>query len=465
MSNWHELSEQEREACLRVLQSLADDPSPIAGDERMKALIAKIHKSGKKSERQADRVQRQNADRELRHGTAMAIRDLRGEALASAPEDDPRTEAGTLHRPSVCYVCKESFARLHPLYHQLCPECAVTNAGRRDQRADLRGRIALLTGGRIKIGYQTALRMLRDGARVIVTTRFPNDARRRFAEEADFHEWGDYLQVCALDLRNLPAVEGFAQELCETEPHLDILINNAAQTVKRPLSFYRHLLEGEGEASVLLEALPGYPGPLTEVALAAGPGNGPAALPPGPYDRYFPAGRLDADGQQVDLRPENSWSLRLHEVSTWEALEVHLVNAVAPFVLCRELKPLLLRSPHARRFVVNVSAMEGQFGRVAKTERHPHTNMAKAALNMLTRTSAADFGRDGIYMNSVDTGWITDEHPHERKLRHQQERGFFTPLDVIDGMARVYDPIVRGLVEPQEPIYGQFLKDYAPFPW
>jgi NAD(P)-dependent dehydrogenase (short-subunit alcohol dehydrogenase family) len=199
---------------------------------------------------------------------------------------------------------------------------------------------------------------------------------------------------------------------------------------------------------VLLEALAQYPALMDSVV----------------HD-YFPPGEMDPDGQQVDRRPGNSWSLRQHEIGTLELLETHLVNAVAPFILCRRLKPLLLRSPFARRFIVNVSAMEGQFGRNTKTALHPHTNMAKAALNMLTRTSAADFAKDGIFMNSVDTGWITDEKPLDRREQYQEQVGFHTPLDVLDGMARIYDPIARGMSEPEEPLYGHFLKDYQPYPW
>jgi NAD(P)-dependent dehydrogenase (short-subunit alcohol dehydrogenase family) len=90
-----------------------------------------------------------------------------------------------------------------------------------------------------------------------------------------------------------------------------------------------------------------------------------------------------------------------------------------------------------------VSAMEGVFGRGYKGPGHPHTNMAKAALNMLTRTSATEMLTDGILMTSVDTGWITDERPHFTKMRLADE-GFHAPLDLVDGAARVYDPIVQG---------------------
>jgi NAD(P)-dependent dehydrogenase (short-subunit alcohol dehydrogenase family) len=145
-------------------------------------------------------------------------------------------------------------------------------------------------------------------------------------------------------------------------------------------------------------------------------------------------------------------------------LEVQLVNSVAPFLLNSRLKPLLIRSPFTRRFIVNVSAVEGQFAR-HKTVFHPHTNMAKAALNMMTRTAADDYARDGIYMNSVDTGWVTDENPTPRRIRNQDELGFFAPLDIIDGMARIYHPIAEGIDDKKEPLFGLFLKDYKACPW
>ena len=107
--------------------------------------------------------------------------------------------------------------------------------------------------------------------------------------------------------------------------------------------------------------------------------------------------------------------------------------------------------------------MEGQFSRGYKGPGHPHTNMAKAALNMLTRTSAQELlESDGILMTSVDTGWITDERPHPMRMRLAED-GFHAPLDLVDGAARVYDPIVRG--EAGEDIHGCFLKDYEPSPW
>jgi NAD(P)-dependent dehydrogenase (short-subunit alcohol dehydrogenase family) len=427
----------ELETCLKVLQHVADDPGVVDSHDRFKALVAKVHQRGRKSLKRRLRADDRRADR------------MQAEQAAIVSGAAPRTPAcaasgpPAYRRPRNCYVCKTPFTEVHPFYHLLCPACADLNLRKRCQRADLRGRRALVTGGRIKIGHQLGLRLLRDGADVIVTTRFPNDAHRRYAAEPDAGGWIGRLRIAGLDLRDLPAVEAFADDLVAREGGLDILVNNAAQTIRRPLAFYAHLLAHEAPA--LLEA------------------RG-AALPALPEQKWFPPSRFDAHGQPMDLRPENSWSQRLHEVGTLEMLEVQLVNAAAPFVLASRLKPLLLRSPFARRFIVNVSAMEGQFGRGNKTTRHPHTNMAKAALNMLTRTSAADYAADGIYMTSVDTGWITDEKPHPQAERVRSE-GFFTPLDCTDGMARVYDPIARGVNEPGQPFFGVFLKDYAPYPW
>jgi NAD(P)-dependent dehydrogenase (short-subunit alcohol dehydrogenase family) len=442
-----------------LLQRIADDPGLIDDDPRIKALITKIHRAGQARVKTQMRATRRTHDR------AATARAVRVRQLYSDSVSDPAVDQAELTVSSdaasssrVCYICKQQYREVHAHYHLLCPTCAANNFAKRDQRVDLHNHIALLTGGRIKIGHVLALRMLRDGATVHVTTRFAHDAAARFAAEPDAADWLSRLHLHTLDLRDLPAVEAFVAHMNQALPHLDILINNAAQTVKRPLAFYQHLLDstpvGQSHGDIqlakfagLLEARPGYRGSLTHA-----PGD-------------FPDGKFDADGQQLDLRSVNSWRLRLHEVAPVEMIEVLLVNAAAPFMLNSGLKPVLQRSPHVRRFIVNVSAMEGQFNRAGKTEFHPHTNMAKAALNMLTRTSGADYAADNIYMTAVDTGWITDENPAPVAAHTREHYNFYPPLDVIDGMARVYDPIVRGLTEDDTPEFGAFLKDYKRCMW
>jgi NAD(P)-dependent dehydrogenase (short-subunit alcohol dehydrogenase family) len=383
-----------------------------------------------------------------------------------------------------CYVCKQRFTELHFFYDSLCRPCGDLNWNKRGQSADLSGRVALITGARVKIGYQAAIMLLRAGAMVVVTTRFPRDAAARYAEEEDFSEWGQRLQIYGLDLRHTPSVEAFARRLCETGARLDFVLNNACQTVRRPAGFYAHLVRGEqapwdGLPVSARRLLAGYealrqPGAalfaraeIHEAGLRDPAGLSQLALLDEDLragGQVFPLGRLDPDRQQVDLRSRNSWRLPLADVSATELLEVQLVNAVAPFVLNARLKPLMLRVPSCDKHIVNVSAMEGQFYRSFKTDKHPHTNMAKAALNMLTRTSASDYIRDGIHMNSVDTGWVTDEDPIELATRKTQEHGFHPPLDIVDGAARICDPIFNGL-QTGKHVWGQFLKDYAPTDW
>jgi NAD(P)-dependent dehydrogenase (short-subunit alcohol dehydrogenase family) len=383
------------------------------------------------------------------------------------------TSAGTLRRARACYVCKQRYRDVDAFYHQLCPSCAARNRARRDARTDLTGRRALLTGGRAKIGMYIALRLLRDGAHTTITTRFPHDAVRRFAAMEDSADWLDRLRIVGLDLRDPAQVVALADEVAAAGP-LDILINNAAQTVRRSPEAYAHL--------VAAARAPLPSGALPDVVTLGRAENAPATIASGAHwsptpqslaglaltagsaspERVANGTAIDAGGLAPDVHPVNSWSQVVDEVDPIELLEVQLCNQTAPFILVSRLRSALAASAARRTYVVNVSAMEGQFSRGYKGAGHPHTNMAKAALNMLTRTSAAELFSDGILMTSVDTGWITDERPHPTKMRLAEE-GFHAPLDLVDGAARVYDPIVRG--EAGEDVHGVFLKDFRPSPW
>ncbi|PRP96397.1 SDR family NAD(P)-dependent oxidoreductase [Enhygromyxa salina] len=478
-----------------VLEAIVADRGLLAQvDPELRTRLMKAAGMASRPSRTEQRVFRRAEQRERKSKQrsadekvldALMIRRKRAQPVFATPSRDaPRelaAEAGSFEQPELesarnCYVCKSKFTRVHHFYDKLCCDCAELNLERRHQTADLTGRTALITGARVKIGYQAAIKLLRAGARVLVTTRFPHDAARRYAAEDDFEAWGHRLAIHGLDLRHTPSVQQFCRELLDQESRLDFIINNACQTVRRPAGFYAHLMDAERQPEQLSAAARGVvsrvetlPAPLT--AQLSSHTGGAAELSQVPLlaedldtsVRLFPTGALDADEQQLDFRKVNSWRLLLDEVSAVELLEVHLVNAVAPFVLNGQLKSLMTRTPERDKHIVNVSAMEGQFYRTFKTPRHPHTNMAKAGLNMLTRTSAPDYVRDGIHMNSVDTGWVTDEDPAEIADRKREE-GFHPPLDIVDGAARIVDPIFQGQITGEH-AWGRFLKDYKPTDW
>jgi len=444
--------------------------------------------------------------------------------LTNGDNDD--VDGPNLPKLRSCYVCKIRYRQLHKFYDQLCPACADLNYAKRHAVAALNGKVAVVTGARVKIGFQTCLKLLRSRCRVIAVTRFPQSAVRAYAGESDFDVWKDRLEIYGLDLRDVVGVEMFAAFVCQKYEKVDILINNACQTIRRPVGYYKPLVEqekklfeefqGREDCQGLLKGCAAFEqrcrrgrsrqssAPLViegessqtrqpDVTNGNGDVNGLNAtsltisssscapsfattglaqsarssqiqlLPcddPSNDASTITTALTDVNAQPLDLRKTNSWLLQLQDISTPEILETLLVNTVAPFVLNSRFVPLMQKCPHDDKYIINVSAMEGKFYRY-KMPNHPHTNMAKAALNMMTRTSAEELAtKYKIYMNSVDTGWINDENPLEKAAKTAKVNHFQTPIDEIDAAARILDPIFDG-----RKLFGKFFKDYKETEW
>jgi NAD(P)-dependent dehydrogenase (short-subunit alcohol dehydrogenase family) len=492
------------EVTLRVLNQLHELDEDHPDITSVKRAASHMYKALKKERRVRKREAELAADQAVIEatatGSAMRIDDeTQGIALVSSTAG---AFAGELINPRGCYICKNDYTLVDAFYHGLCPTCASFSHSKRDQRTDLTGKRALLTGGRAKIGMYIALRLLRDGAHTTITTRFPKDAVRRFAAMEDSADWLHRLKIVGIDLRDPTQVIALSDDVAADGP-LDILINNACQTVRRSPGAYSQLVDGEMAPLTDLDDLPVLPdmvtfdriseahpasisGALADHAVAHAVTSGgegslehaaaahsaasltALALKAGnaSLEAHLAGTAVDAGGLLPDTQTNNSWTQVVEEVDPLELLEVQFCNSIAPFLLVSRLRPAMraaVQNGARRAYVVNVSAMEGQFSRRYKGPGHPHTNMAKAALNMMTRTSAGEmFETDRILMTAVDTGWITDERPHAEKLRIAAE-GWHAPLDLVDGAARVYDPIVLG--EAGEDLYGCFVKDYKPSPW
>lgn len=411
-----------------------------------------------------------------------------------------------LHHSRKCYTCKHRYTTVHRFYYSLCTPCGDFNFTKRNQTRDLTGKVVLITGCRVRIGYYMTLSLLRCGAEVIGTSRFASDAIDRFKQEKDFSSFCDRLHIVSLDLRDLAMTTHFCHFVLQRFPQLFALINNAAQTIARPAT-HHEAVRAKEMSSITNRTNPfeqewqsffaannrlvlGAPlgasrdVPLLTTESVVVPRVSAQAVAKHDSSLCMPIVALDLVSEATDERLVNSWMQNLADIHVGEASEVMLINTLAPFVLNARLKPALMNrgegytfpavptssakkkrfdpaihfSGGDRRFIINVSAMEGQFNR-QKTTKHPHTNMAKAALNMMTRTSASDYASVGIFMNSVDTGWVTDERP--KFLREAAEKQcHYCPIDEVDAAARCLDLIYTDSAE-----YGKFWKDYRVVQW
>lgn len=339
-----------------------------------------------------------------------------------------------------CMMCKSIVVN----YYGICSTCKQLNKDMADIHINLEGYTALVTGARIKIGYATCLRLLRDGANVIGITRFPYDAIRRYTEEPDYEDFKERLFIYGFDLRRVDLIGELANFLYEHFKSIDIIINNAAQTIKKSRKYYEELTEIEAKAKVLLH------GEVLKCLASS-------------QETYNEQSWLSVNPKYEVSKYEespnyNSWVSKVEELSVEEMLEVQLINVTAPMLLISRLKELMKKSPHKNRFIINVSSVEGRFNRKIKLARHVHTNMAKASLNMMTHSLSLDYSKDDIYMYNVDPGWVSNQFPED----YEVSKNFVPYLSLQDGATRLTHPIYTFLNEDKIKSIGTFYKDFKP---
>ncbi|MBK03631.1 MAG: short-chain dehydrogenase [Deltaproteobacteria bacterium] len=479
------LQEREIVHCLKTLQQFAQDIEGYETHPRFQVILQAAMRLQSTYERHQEKVPPQEEPEQTDEPERLPGNAVIGLRLASRKR---------------CYCCKQFMLERHPSYAAMCVSCGEVNRERRSQQVDLRGRIAIVTGARIKIGYATTLRLLRAGAHVIATTRFPKSAAETYAREADFHTWRDRLEIHALDLRSFPAIRGFVEDIKRQHTHIDILINNAAQTIRRPTPYYNPILHNESQpfesedayqllsdvckalyqkhthssrqltentTSQLSSELLPLSDDITQRQYAPVLSSLPILAEDFQEDPHsFPQNELNMYGQPADNRAYTSWEQEIEDVEDFELLEVHMINAMAPFLLMKHLRPLMLNSPFEKRFIVNVTSIEGQFvtsKKPTKGAKHPHTNMTKSALNMLTFSGAHADTKLGLYRVGVDPGWASIENGMITREKWI-ELGVEAPLDFDDAATRITDPIYQSLLFDVS-IHGKLFKDFQVVPW
>ena len=405
-----------------------------------------------------------------------------------------------------CYICKEKFGldNIHSFYGNLCKKCGDYNYSFRTMKLDFTGRIAIVTGGRVKIGYYIATKLLSYGAKVLITSRFPKDALFKFQKDPDYEKWKNNLVVYPIDFRIFESTIKFVQFINDNFPHVDILINNAAQTIRRTASYYKYLLpietkdlNKEDDKKIIKNDFVNLQNQLKEGEKEQNSAKSKTEIKNAlislmdnkskEYQEILPLSVIASqirimeeksqphvtvmggDGQPYDFsKGKNSWNFEFDEIPFQEFTEVQIINTWTPYYLCVKLKPLMMQSPFPDKYIVNVTSVEGIFNHY-KRSSHVHTNMAKAALNMFTRTCGSYLKDIGIYMTCVDTGWVSPMNEMncllDKDKKNSYENEFVNvPLDELDGAMRVLHPIIEG-IKNKNYLFGILLKDYVKSPW
>ena len=399
-----------------------------------------------------------------------------------------------------CYICKHKLGinDVHEHYGNLCKKCGDYNYSFRTMKLYFSGRIAIVTGGRIKIGLEIVKKLLSYGCKVITTSRFPKHTLFIYKEDPDYEIWKNNLIIYPIDFRFIESTVNFVNFIKTKFSHIDILINNAAQTIRRTTDYYKDLLpiekkelNNEDDKKIIKADFLSLEKQLSEdFSEKKEMTNSLESLiktNKTEYKEIWPLSVLASqlkimeekeqpklyliggDGQPYDFsKGKNSWNFEIDEIPFQEFLEVQLINCWTPYYLCSKLKPLMITSPFEDRYIVNVTAVEGIFNHFKKST-HVHTNMAKASLNMLTRTCGKYFEKDKIYMTCVDTGWVSSmgevnkmiDNDTKEKAENEME---LVPLDELDGAMRVLHPIIEG-IKNKKYYSGILLKDYVKSKW
>ena len=407
-----------------------------------------------------------------------------------------------------CYICKDKLGlnNIHSFYGNLCKKCGEYNYSFRTMKLDFTGRIAIVTGGRVKIGYYIATKLLSYGAKVLITSRFPKDTLFKYQKDPEYEKWKDNLIIYPIDFRIFESTIKLVKFINDNFPHVDILINNAAQTIRRTASYYKYLLpietknlNQEDDKKIIKNDYINLQKQLKQGESNINP-NSPSSKKDEQnslislmgnkskeYQEILPLSVIASqirimeeksqphvtvmggDGQPYDFsKGKNSWNFEFDEIPFQEFTEVQIINTWTPYYLCVKLKPLMMASPFSDKYIVNVTSVEGIFNHF-KRSSHVHTNMAKAALNMFTRTCGSYLKDLGIYMTCVDTGWVSPMNEMNSLLdqnkKNSYENEFINvPLDELDGAMRVLHPIIEG-IKNKNYLFGILLKDYIKSPW